>query len=252
MKIPSRSVPVRRWPARARPAARPRRAAPARRWRTGRPGGRTGRACWGRPGLSRFSRDRVGERALQLDRSEPKPSRTESRTGLRSLAPARSPSTIAASSGPSRFAAKSAAPASPPLPPLVDTSTIVRGSRAWRTRARAPAAPPSPTSRPRAARSGVAMGEDHDRRGAGRPRALGDHRGSERSPSMVCARKRRVRTEKPPPAPSHRALERAGRCARRARRRRGCRRAGRGIRPRGCRFGSARSRPRMRRAPASR
>ena len=127
-----------------------------------------------------FLGDRAGDRALQLQR-EPSRShrRTAPRTACARCAPARSPSTIAASKGPWARAAKSAAPASPPLPPLVDTRMIVRRvSRVANTRASSSSAavPESSACAPRA--SGVAVGEDHDRRGIGRARALGDHRGT--------------------------------------------------------------------------
>ncbi len=89
----------------------------------------------------------VVDRALQLAAARRrKPSEKGTTSGARVRVPARSPSTIAASIGgwPAAVAAprlasspaSCAAPASPPLPPLVEASTIVRlVSRAANTRA---------------------------------------------------------------------------------------------------------------------
>src|SRR5439155_20784380 len=121
--------------------------------------------------------------------------------GSRVRAAATSPSTIAASNDALSWAANSAAPASPPLPPLVDTSTIVRWvSRAANTRASSSsAAVPDSSARalgPAASRwARIATGAALVAPGRSAITVL-----SVRWPSIVCALKLRLRTVKPPPA----------------------------------------------------
>ncbi len=124
---------------------------------------------------------------------------------------ATSPSTIAASIGPCTIAAacaaNCAAPASPPEPPLVDTSTIGRCvSREANTRASSSSAavPDSCATEPEAAASRWAMITIGLAPVA--PGRCAITVSSVRSPSIVCARTCVTRTRKPPlavpPSPS--------------------------------------------------
>ena len=139
-------------------------------------------------------------------------------SGARLRVPARSPRTIAASTGRWRplaavaapmlesSPASCAAPASPPLPPLVEASTIVRlVSREANTRASSSSAavPDSSAIAPGAAASRwarITIGAALVEPGRWATTVL-----RARSPSIVCAWKWYVRTEKPPPAVPPRA-----------------------------------------------
>ena len=134
--------------------------------------------------------------------AEPKPSEKGTTNGLRSCAPARSPSTIAASSGPRGRRRRS--------PPrrrrrrcrrwsrrARSCAGLARGEHARQLEQRGRAGQLGP----RAARGRVAVGEDHDRR------RVRSSPAAARSPWSACARRRssaprswRVCTEKPPPA----------------------------------------------------
>ena len=70
-----------------------------------------------RTALSSVRRSAIGAASSPLDHG--------TIHGLRVPRPARSPSTIAASTGPSATSANARAPAAPPLPPEVETSTSV-------------------------------------------------------------------------------------------------------------------------------
>ena len=99
--------------------------------------------------------------------------------GLRTRAPAMSPSTITASTGPPASDwAQARAPANPVVPPEVETSTsVLRSSRVLNTRASSSSAAVAESSA-RAGRPRVAVGEHHDA-AAGQPHA-GGHDGLER------------------------------------------------------------------------
>ena len=147
--------------------------------------------------------------------AEPRPSEYGTTIGLRIAEEARSPSTIALSNGPrtpaaSRPESRDSAPASPPLPPLVETSTIVRWvSRVANTRASSsseavaessPRAPAPAASRWATITIGVAVVEP------GRSAITVSRR---RSPSIVCPEVWSTWTVNPPPAvpPSPRRAE---------------------------------------------
>ena len=146
--------------------------------------------------------DRCSDRALQLLGAEPKPSEYGTTNGLRSRAPARSPSTIAASSGPcelgqevGRAGCTAAAAAgghqddrAPGLARREHARELEQCRRRRQFRLGAPA-------------GGVAVGEYHDRR------ARRSSPGAGRSPWSACVRRRSSArgsssccTEKPPPA----------------------------------------------------
>ena len=145
--------------------------------------------------------------------------------------------------------------ASPPLPPLVETSTIVRWvSRAANTRASSSSAAVPDSSAARAARrrrrggrgsrSGVALVEP-GRCAITRRAACARRRSS--APSKLARVHRESRRR-----PSAQPAQRAARRARRAPRRRAARAAVRETRPRGSSVRRTRARLRRRRAPASR